>query len=93
MTGTAPNRRAQRWIAAVDGQQVGELRRQRGLARAELALLAGLSLGTVARLEREHGTTCRTRTLARIAAALGEQPGTIAAVTLWDHVTAGDTSK
>jgi transcriptional regulator with XRE-family HTH domain len=77
----------------VDGQRVVELRRQRGLARAELALLAGLSLGTVARLEREHGTTCRTRTLARIAAALGEQPGTIAAVTLRDHVTAGDTTK
>lgn len=93
MTGTEPNRRAQRWVAAVDGQRVGELRRQRGLARAELALLAGLSLGTVARLERERRTTCRTRTLARVAAALGEQPGTIVAVILRDHVTAGDTTK
>jgi transcriptional regulator with XRE-family HTH domain len=93
MSRTAPNRRALRWIVAVDGERVGELRRQRGLARAELALLAGLSLGTVARLESEHGTTCRTRTLARIVAALGEQPGTIAAVTLRDRVTTGDTTK
>ena len=85
--------RAQRWIAAVDGQRIYELRHQRGLARAELAVLAGISLGTLARLERQHATTCRTRTWTRIAAALGEQPGTIAAVTLRDHVTAGDTTK
>lgn len=42
--------------------------------------------------ERQHRTACRTRTLARIAAALGEPPATIAAVTLTDPVTRSDTT-
>jgi transcriptional regulator with XRE-family HTH domain len=64
-----PSNRAQRWTAIANGQHIRELRRQRGLAQAELAALAGVSLDTVARLERQHRTPCRTRTLARIAAA------------------------
>ena len=73
-----------------DGQRIRELRRQCGLAQAELAGLAGVSLNTVARLERQHRTACRTRTLARIAAALEEPPATIAAVILGDPVTRSD---
>ncbi len=79
MTGTWPNDRALRWLTAVDGQQIRHLRRQRGLAREELAGLAGISLDTLARLERERKARCRTRTLARLAAALGEHPTTMIA--------------
>jgi hypothetical protein len=39
-----------------------------------LADQAGISLTTMARLERQHCSPCRTRTLARLAAALGEHP-------------------
>jgi transcriptional regulator with XRE-family HTH domain len=87
-----PSTRAQRWTTLANGQRIRELRRQCGLAQAELAGLAGVSLNTVARLERQHRTACRTRTLARIAAALGEPPGTIAAATMPDPVTRSDTT-
>jgi transcriptional regulator with XRE-family HTH domain len=80
MTTTRRSNRAQRWVTAVDGERLRELRRKRGLAQMELAGLAGISVGTVTRLECQHKATCRTRTLARIAAALGEQPATIATV-------------
>jgi DNA-binding XRE family transcriptional regulator len=79
MTATKPSTCAQRWITAVDGQRLRELRQQRGLAQEELADLAGVGLTTVARLERQHKANCRTWTLARIAAALGEQFATLAA--------------
>ena len=91
MTATVPSNRAQRWTTIANGQRIRELRRQCGLAQAELAGLAGVSLDTVARLERQYRTACRTRTLARIAAALGESPATIAAVILEDPVTRSDT--
>jgi transcriptional regulator with XRE-family HTH domain len=87
VTATVPGNRAQRWTTIANGQRIRELRRQCGLAQAELAGLAGASLDTVARLERQHRTACRMRTLARIAAALGEPPATIAAVILEDPVT------
>jgi transcriptional regulator with XRE-family HTH domain len=81
MTGTRPNDRALRWLTAVDGQQIRHLRRQQGMARKELAGLAGISPDTLARLERERGARCRTRTLARLAAALGQHPATMIATT------------
>lgn len=81
MTGTRPNDRALRWLTAVDGQQIRHLRRQQGMARKELAGLAGISPDTLARLERERGVRCRTRTLARLAAALGQHPATMIAAT------------
>jgi transcriptional regulator with XRE-family HTH domain len=86
-----PSNRARRWTTIANGQRIRELRRQCGLAQVELAALAGVSLDTVARLERQQQTPCRTRTLARIAAALGERPATIAAVILEDPVTRSDT--
>ena len=68
----------QRWTAIVAGKRLRELRRQRGIAQEELAARAGISLTTVARLERQESAACSTRTLARIAAALGEKPSSIA---------------
>lgn len=66
-----------RWFTAVDGPRLRQLRRQRGLSPAELAGRAGIGLPTVLRIERQPGRCCRTRTLARLAAALGQPPATL----------------
>jgi DNA-binding XRE family transcriptional regulator len=62
----------------LDGQRLRQLRRERGLSQEKLADRAGISLTTVARLERQARASCRGRTLGRLAAALGEEPTTIA---------------
>jgi len=54
-----------------------ELRRERGLSQEALADRAGISLATVARLERQTRASCRGRTLARLAAALDEESAAI----------------
>ena len=72
---------ADRWTAVVDGQRLRELRRQRALSQVELAELAGVSVHTVSKLERQPACCCRSRTLARLAAALGESPAAITAST------------
>ena len=69
---TATPTRAQRWLTTLDGHQLRQLRRQAGLSQANLAGRAGLSLTTIVRLEHAPQTSCRPRTLARLAAALGE---------------------
>jgi transcriptional regulator with XRE-family HTH domain len=69
--------RAHRWNTALDGQRLRQLRHQHGLSQEQLAAKAGISLATVARLERTPRTTCRTRTLARLAAALAELPAAL----------------
>jgi transcriptional regulator with XRE-family HTH domain len=66
-----------RWFTVVDGAQLRQLRRQRGLSPAELAGQAGIGLSTVLRIERQPGRFCRTRTLARLATALGQPPATL----------------
>lgn len=68
---------AQRWIMVLDGQRLRQLRRQHGLSQEELADRAGISFTTVARLERQPRASCRSRTLGRLAAALGEPPGAL----------------
>jgi predicted transcriptional regulator len=74
-----PTDHADRWTAVVDGQRLRELRRQQALSQVELAKLAGVSAHTVSKLERQPASCCRTRTLARLAAALGESPVAITA--------------
>lgn len=76
----SPARSANRWFTVVDGVQLRQLRRQHGLSAAELAGKAGIGLSTVTRLERQPGRSCRTRTLARLAAALGRSPATLTPV-------------
>jgi DNA-binding XRE family transcriptional regulator len=68
---------AQRWTTVLDGQRLRQLRRQHGLSQEKLADRAGISLTTVARLERQSRPPCRGRTVARLAAALGEHPAAI----------------
>jgi transcriptional regulator with XRE-family HTH domain len=73
-----PTGNADRWTAFVDGQRLRELRRKQALSQAELAKLAGVSVHTVSKLERQPDSCCRSRTLARLAAALGESPTALA---------------
>ena len=73
---TAPARRPS-WTTALDGPRLRQLRRQHGLSQERLASQAGLSLTTVTRLERQIRPACRGRTLARLAAALGEDPSSL----------------
>jgi transcriptional regulator with XRE-family HTH domain len=79
MTDTPSIRPGQRWFAVVDGIRVRQLRRQHGLTPAELAVKADIGLSTVTRLERQRQRRCRTRTLARLAAALGQPPAALTA--------------
>jgi DNA-binding XRE family transcriptional regulator len=64
-----------RWTTVIDGQLLREMRRQRGLSQERLADLAGVSLTTVARLERRPMQPCRTWTLYRLAHVLQQHPG------------------
>jgi transcriptional regulator with XRE-family HTH domain len=74
---TSAGRPEQRWFIVLDGKRLRQLRRQRGLSQEKLADRAGISTATVARLERHPYPSCRGRTLARLAAALGEHPAAI----------------
>ena len=74
-----PTGRTDRWTAVIDGQRLRELRRQQALSQIELVRLAGVSVRTVSKLERQPAACCRSRTLARLAAALGEAPSAIVA--------------
>jgi transcriptional regulator with XRE-family HTH domain len=65
------------WTTVLDGTRLRQLRRERGLSQERLADRAAISLATVVRLERQSQAPCRGRTLARLAAALDEQPSTI----------------
>jgi transcriptional regulator with XRE-family HTH domain len=73
-----PRGPAHEWTTVLDGRRLRDLRRQRGLSQAELAYKAGISPGTVARLERQERAPCRSRTLGRLSGALGEEPTSIA---------------
>ncbi|HUY49521.1 MAG TPA: helix-turn-helix transcriptional regulator [Streptosporangiaceae bacterium] len=77
---TTPDRPPQRWTTVLDGHRLRQLRRQHGLSQEKLAASAGMSTGTVARLEHQHHAPCRGRTLARLAAALHTEPACLAAV-------------
>jgi transcriptional regulator with XRE-family HTH domain len=65
------------WTIVLDGTRLRKLRRERGLSQEQLAERAGISLRTVARLERQSRAPCRGRTLARLAIALDEQPASM----------------
>ena len=50
------------------------IRREHGLSQDQIATQAGMSPTTIRRLEHQPAASCRTRTLGRLAAALGEDP-------------------
>jgi DNA-binding Xre family transcriptional regulator len=64
------------WCGPVPGSDGGR-GQEHGLSQWKLADRAGIGLTTLARLERQRQAPCRTYTLARIAAALDEQPAAI----------------
>jgi DNA-binding XRE family transcriptional regulator len=68
------SRTPSRFLTAIDGQRLRCLRRQHGLSQEALADQAGISLTTLARLERQRRSPCRTWTLGAFAVALGERP-------------------
>jgi transcriptional regulator with XRE-family HTH domain len=72
MTTTQTTDPGRRWFTVLDGHRLRRLRRQHGLSQEQLADRAGISTATVARLERQLAASCRSRTLGRLAAALGE---------------------
>jgi transcriptional regulator with XRE-family HTH domain len=76
VTASAAAREARSWTFVVDGRRLREARRERGLSQEVLAGRAGISVTTVARLEQRQQASCRGRTLARLAAVLGEEPAT-----------------
>ena len=63
-----------RWIVTVDGRRLRRMRRECGLSQEMLAEVTGISVTTVGRLERQDRPSCRGRTVARLAAALGQLP-------------------
>jgi len=73
----SPTRPSDRWFTVMDGVRLRQLRRRHGLSPAELAGMAGVSLPTVLRLERQPRPSCRTRTAVRLAAALGQSPAAL----------------
>lgn len=81
MPGATPTtaRQARTWTTIANGAQVRVLRLQHRLTRRDLASRAGVSPATIARIERQPRASCRGRTLARVAAALGTDPAAIAA--------------
>ena len=76
-TASAGSNRTRPWIVVADGQRLRQLRRQRAMSQEALADRAGMSVATVGRLERQDRPSCRGRTLARLAAVLGERPAAI----------------
>lgn len=70
-------RPARSWTAEVDGTRLRRVRREHGLSLERLAWAAGLSINTVARLEREPRSSCTKRTLTSLCEALGEPPGAL----------------
>lgn len=73
-------------MTVLDGTRLREARIERGLSRDKLASEAGVSIGTVARLESERTASCDRATLHRIAATLADDPGpVIAALAVTDR--------
>jgi anti-sigma regulatory factor (Ser/Thr protein kinase)/DNA-binding XRE family transcriptional regulator len=64
----------QEWSVVLDGEQLRGLRRQRGMSQEALCSESGVSIDTIARLERGRRPVCRGRTAGRLARALGVAP-------------------
>lgn len=54
-----PVSRARRWFVVADGQRLRQLRQEHRLTQEALASRAGISVGTIGRLERQAHPSCR----------------------------------
>jgi anti-sigma regulatory factor (Ser/Thr protein kinase)/DNA-binding XRE family transcriptional regulator len=70
----------QHWTVPIDGERLRRARMSAGLSQEDVADVAGVSVDTVGRLERQDRLRCHFRTRARIAAAVGAHPKAITAV-------------
>ena len=63
----------------MDGELLREARRRHSISRENLSWDSGVGIAVIARLERRPPVPrrCRDRTLARLAAALGEPPAAL----------------
>jgi transcriptional regulator with XRE-family HTH domain len=59
-------------FVVMDGEQIQELRQERGLSRPQFAQEAGVSVSTLANLER--GANVRLKTARKVGAALEVDP-------------------
>lgn len=73
-TGIRSKNPSQSWYIMINGHRLRQLRRDRGLTQTDLAGKVRISVTTLGRLERLPWASCRTRTFARLAVALGEDP-------------------
>jgi serine/threonine-protein kinase RsbW len=61
----------------VDGARLRRVRREHGLSQERLSWAAGVSITTIAKLEREPRSSCTKRTLALLCEALDEPPAAL----------------
>jgi anti-sigma regulatory factor (Ser/Thr protein kinase)/DNA-binding XRE family transcriptional regulator len=73
------------WTTILDGRRLREMRHRHGLSQEQLATQAQISTTTIVRLERHARSACRTWTLGRLAAALGEHHTAIGAARASDR--------
>lgn len=59
------------------GNRLKEYREKKGISQVQLAQLSGVSRGTIWALENDNAKTTTTRTLAKLADALGTTVGHI----------------
>lgn len=59
------------------GNRLREYREKQGISQVQLARLSGVSRGTILALENDSAKTTTTRTLAKLANALGTTVGHI----------------
>lgn len=69
--GLSPARLAQKDFEALLARRLGEVRRDRGLSRGELARLAGLPPSALGRLERMRDASLYLETICRVLTPLG----------------------
>jgi DNA-binding XRE family transcriptional regulator len=62
------------WSAVIHGPHLRDLRQAHHFTRRQLGYHAGISPHTIGRLERQDQARAATRTMARLAIALGEHP-------------------
>lgn len=74
LPGSAGELSGNRPVVILDSERLRQVRRERGLSQERLAYRAKVSLTTVARLERQSFSACRAVTVARLAAALSDDP-------------------
>ena len=67
------------WLVSVDGTRLRKCRLQRNLSQQRLSHRAGVSLGTIQRIEKLSAASCHLRTLQQLASVLSPDPDALIA--------------